>query len=73
MQISDFHFDANYSTSGDPAKMCHAKATVRANRVVVDRSLGVYGDYLCDSPLVSWFLGCFVCLDRLEVSVLVDF
>ncbi|KAI6171041.1 hypothetical protein M3Y97_01081100 [Aphelenchoides bicaudatus] len=29
MQITDFHFDADYDTNGDPNKLCHSKGSSR--------------------------------------------
>lgn len=45
-QITDFHYDANYSTAGDPKNMCHSSKSESPWRKV-----GVYGNYSCDSPL----------------------
>ena len=45
-QITDFHYDVNYSTSGDPNNMCHSRKPESPWRTV-----GVYGNYSCDSPL----------------------
>ena len=42
-QVTDFHYDANYSVSGNPAQMCH-------NTSSGSYSNGVYGNYLCDAP-----------------------
>ena len=45
-QVSDFHYDANYSIHGNPSKMCHDNSgSSSAN--------GIYGNYNCDAP---WLL-----------------
>jgi hypothetical protein len=51
MQISDFHLDTKYSREGDPRKLCHL-----SNRLtdIPSNKLGVYGDYMCDSPMVDF-------------------
>uniref|UniRef100_A0A7E4ZWA2 Metallophos domain-containing protein n=1 Tax=Panagrellus redivivus TaxID=6233 RepID=A0A7E4ZWA2_PANRE len=53
LQLSDFHFDAEYSINGDPSEMCHTTALpkTRAERVSTD-TLGTFGDYMCDSPRI---------------------
>ena len=43
-QVSDFHYDANYSVNGDPNKMCH-KSSHNSTK-----NIGNYGNYLCDAP-----------------------
>ena len=44
LQISDFHFDADYSPVGDTKHECHAgKGGGKID-------IGFYGNYLCDSP-----------------------
>lgn len=43
-QITDIHWDQQYSESGDPSKMCHDEYQVS------DYHNGAYGNYLCDSP-----------------------
>ncbi|KAK3868599.1 hypothetical protein Pcinc_026034 [Petrolisthes cinctipes] len=44
-QITDIHWDHQYSTDGDRAKMCH-----KNYNPTIASHIGVYGDYLCDSP-----------------------
>lgn len=41
--MSDFHYDANYSTDGDASQMCH-----HSNGS--DKDIGEFGNYLCDAP-----------------------
>ncbi|XP_063861452.1 acid sphingomyelinase-like phosphodiesterase 3b isoform X2 [Scylla paramamosain] len=41
--VTDFHYDLNYTTSGDPKKMCWDTRDV-------SRSVGEFGDYSCDAP-----------------------
>ena len=43
-QVTDFHYDANYSAAGDPKAMCHQGNS--GNHVN-----SVFGNYLCDSPM----------------------
>ena len=43
-QVTDFHYDANYSTTGDPNHMCHD-----GNGSLPGKN-GYYGNYMCDSP-----------------------
>ncbi|XP_071178184.1 acid sphingomyelinase-like phosphodiesterase 3b isoform X2 [Mytilus edulis] len=43
-QVTDFHYDANYSTNGDPNTMCHSDRGK-------SHSNSIYGNYLCDSPM----------------------
>lgn len=45
-QVTDFHYDANYSSTGDPSHMCHQGNNMKAG-------IGIYGNYLCDAP---WLL-----------------
>nr|XP_053634735.1 acid sphingomyelinase-like phosphodiesterase 3b isoform X2 [Cherax quadricarinatus] len=45
-QITDIHWDQQYSVYGDANKMCHKSYTSTKHN-------GVYGNYLCDSP---WLL-----------------
>ncbi|KAK6188125.1 hypothetical protein SNE40_004376 [Patella caerulea] len=45
-QITDIHYDGNYSISGVPTNMCH-QSTSKLNN---GTKLGIYGDFLCDSP-----------------------
>lgn len=47
-QLTDVHFDSNYSMTGDPAKMCHDKAGQNSNTSA--NTPGEFGNYLCDSP-----------------------
>ncbi|KAL5016932.1 hypothetical protein ScPMuIL_006521 [Solemya velum] len=42
-QVTDFHYDANYSLHGNPSTMCHTSGGDKYNN-------GIYGNYLCDSP-----------------------
>ena len=42
-QVTDFHYDANYSTSGSTKANCHITKGEEGH-------LGDYGNYLCDSP-----------------------
>lgn len=42
-QVTDFHYDANYSTKGNPWKMCHDSSDG-------SYSNSIYGNYQCDSP-----------------------
>lgn len=42
-QVTDFHYDANYSTKGNPLKMCHDSSDG-------SYSNSIYGNYQCDSP-----------------------
>lgn len=42
--VTDFHYDANYSTAGDPNDMCH-----KGNQSSPS-NIGNYGNYLCDAP-----------------------
>ncbi|XP_062571431.1 acid sphingomyelinase-like phosphodiesterase 3b [Saccostrea cucullata] len=42
-QVTDFHYDANYSTKGDPLRMCHDMSGG-------SYSNSIYGNYHCDSP-----------------------
>ncbi|XP_071518802.1 acid sphingomyelinase-like phosphodiesterase 3b isoform X1 [Panulirus ornatus] len=42
-QITDIHWDLQYSENGDPSKMCHKNS-------ISDSHNGVYGNYRCDSP-----------------------
>ncbi|KAH3848892.1 acid sphingomyelinase-like phosphodiesterase 3a isoform X2 [Dreissena polymorpha] len=42
-QVTDFHYDVNYSSTGDPNNMCHQDD-------VTFNATGSYGNYLCDSP-----------------------
>ncbi|CAJ0577011.1 unnamed protein product, partial [Mesorhabditis spiculigera] len=46
LQVTDFHLDVDYSTHGDPAKMCHITNQLTGLGV----ELGRFGDYMCDSP-----------------------
>lgn len=43
-QITDIHWDQQYSETGDPTKMCHDEY------LGSDSHNGAYGNYLCDSP-----------------------
>ncbi|XP_053394460.1 acid sphingomyelinase-like phosphodiesterase 3b [Mercenaria mercenaria] len=43
-QVTDFHYDANYSTTGDPNNMCHQGNSSSPSNI------GFYGNYLCDAP-----------------------
>ncbi|CAB3367620.1 Hypothetical predicted protein [Cloeon dipterum] len=47
--ITDIHYDVNYTSLGDPTKMCWL---IRPNNGggVVRRQPGQFGDYNCDSP-----------------------
>lgn len=51
MQISDFHMDVDYSVNGDRDRLCHAS---RMKNVIRNRTLGTFGDYKCDSPMVRF-------------------
>uniref|UniRef100_T1ITT5 Uncharacterized protein n=1 Tax=Strigamia maritima TaxID=126957 RepID=T1ITT5_STRMM len=42
--VTDFHLDVNYSTNGNPTKMCWRTNTIN------DMELSKYGNYKCDSP-----------------------
>lgn len=42
-QVTDFHYDANYSSTGDPSHMCHHGNNSSSN-------IGNYGNYHCDAP-----------------------
>ncbi|XP_046565786.1 LOW QUALITY PROTEIN: acid sphingomyelinase-like phosphodiesterase 3b [Haliotis rubra] len=42
-QLSDVHFDPDYSQNGNPKKQCHFSNDSTGNP-------GYYGNYLCDSP-----------------------
>ena len=44
-QVTDFHYDANYSQKGDPSHMCH-----QDNKMTFTSNIGSYGNYLCDAP-----------------------
>ena len=44
-QVTDFHYDANYSHTGDPAHMCH-----QSSQLTFRTNIGNYGNYLCDAP-----------------------
>ena len=47
-QVTDLHFDTNYSLSGDPTVMCHDGGQEHDP----DKSLpGKYGNPDCDSPM----------------------
>lgn len=46
LHLADFHLDVDYSTTGDNSQMCHNAAGGR------QMNLGLYGDYMCDSPQV---------------------
>ncbi|KAH7726216.1 Metallophosphoesterase domain containing protein [Aphelenchoides avenae] len=46
LQLSDFHYDTDYSVIGDADQMCHELK----NGSPVDDTLGSFGDYKCDSP-----------------------
>lgn len=43
-QVTDFHYDANYSINGNPNSMCHLGGSS-------NYSNSIYGNYLCDSPM----------------------
>ena len=45
-QVTDFHYDANYSIKGNPLKMCHDLSDGHYGN-------SIYGNYHCDSP---WLL-----------------
>jgi sphingomyelin phosphodiesterase acid-like 3 len=47
LQISDFHYDANYDPTGDVKTLCHADKNGNTANV----NLGQYGNYSCDAPL----------------------
>ena len=42
--MTDFHYDANYSVTGDPSSMCHQSTNSTG------QNIGDYGNYLCDAP-----------------------
>ncbi|XP_041359012.1 acid sphingomyelinase-like phosphodiesterase 3b isoform X2 [Gigantopelta aegis] len=44
-QITDIHYDFNYSRFGNPGKLCHQSKTTNSTR-----SVGLFGNYKCDSP-----------------------
>ena len=44
-QITDIHYDFNYSRLGNPDKMCHQGRSITGKR-----SVGLFGNYKCDSP-----------------------
>ncbi|XP_064605118.1 acid sphingomyelinase-like phosphodiesterase 3b [Liolophura sinensis] len=44
-QVTDFHYDSNYSVGGNPEDMCHSNGQTGAQF-----ALGTYGNYLCDAP-----------------------
>ncbi|KAI1730135.1 acid sphingomyelinase-like phosphodiesterase 3b [Ditylenchus destructor] len=46
LQLTDFHYDPDYSTQGNAGKMCH-----KGNSTDSKSDLGEYGDYKCDAPL----------------------
>ncbi|KAK3089276.1 hypothetical protein FSP39_002271 [Pinctada imbricata] len=43
-QVTDFHYDANYSTYGNPKQMCHNSTAGTYNN-------SIFGNYLCDAPM----------------------
>ncbi|KAI1717652.1 calcineurin-like phosphoesterase domain-containing protein [Ditylenchus destructor] len=47
LQITDFHYDADYSTQGNTGKMCHTE-----NSTNPELEIGRYGDFKCDAPLI---------------------
>lgn len=51
MQITDIHYDANYSTSGKIVDMCH----VPLNGASTDDNISKWGNFDCDTswPLVE--------------------
>ncbi|XP_045581283.2 acid sphingomyelinase-like phosphodiesterase 3b isoform X1 [Procambarus clarkii] len=50
-QVTDFHYDVNYTTTGSSSNMCWDKAKVDLG-LGADGSLpGKFGDYECDAPL----------------------
>ena len=44
-QITDIHYDANYTVSGIVKEMCHNATSNRSAK-----KPGKFGNYLCDSP-----------------------
>ncbi|KAI1714947.1 calcineurin-like phosphoesterase domain-containing protein [Ditylenchus destructor] len=46
LQITDFHYDADYSTQGNIGTMCHTE-----NSTDTEPIIGRYGDFKCDAPL----------------------
>ena len=45
--MTDFHYDPEYSISGDRAEMCHNQST---NEGLGNATLSPWGDYECDAP-----------------------
>ena len=43
-QVTDFHYDANYSASGNPTDMCHQDKGQHFTN-------SPFGNYLCDAPM----------------------
>lgn len=62
LQMSDFHYDRDYDQMrGIPEKMCHRVDDEQRNASV---NLGIFGDYLCDSPLVCYHTHTHTCHTR---------
>ncbi|KAF2359321.1 Calcineurin-like phosphoesterase domain ApaH type [Trinorchestia longiramus] len=49
-QLTDVHWDFQYSVDGNPRKMCHAAPQVSDTRTSNQAGNGHYGNYLCDAP-----------------------
>lgn len=51
LHITDFHYDRDYDVQGLVAEKCHKGSVTPPNG-----TLGQYGDYTCDAPMVPSLL-----------------